>query len=338
VERAVRVAGPLLVLAAVSLSASLAAGCRRESGDPEAEGTQKAPPAEAVAVPVRVAPVARAELSRVVSAPGQTNALAQQKVRAPFAGTLVELSVTDGDSVRRGQVLGAIVARETAAAVDGAQEMQRNARTPEEKADAERALALAERNVVRAAIHAGADGVVISHAATASDRVAEDQELLTIAERDSLVFVAGVTQSDLASVRAGQTVSVELAGRTRPIAGAVHDVLPAANPGDFTAPVRVDLRELPPGMAIGLFGTARITVESREGVVVPDAAILRDDVSGVSRVALVRDGRAHWVDVVTGLRGPSGTEIVSPELSPSDSVVVTGQVGLPEGARLTIRS
>jgi HlyD family secretion protein len=328
VERAVRVAGPLLVLAAVSLSASLAAGCRRESGDPEAEGTQKAPPAEAVAVPVRVAPVARAELSRVVSAPGQTNALAQQKVRAPFAGTLVELSVTDG----------AIVARETAAAVDGAQEMQRNARTPEEKADAERALALAERNVVRAAIHAGADGVVISHAATASDRVAEDQELLTIAERDSLVFVAGVTQSDLASVRAGQTVSVELAGRTRPIAGAVHDVLPAANPGDFTAPVRVDLRELPPGMAIGLFGTARITVESREGVVVPDAAILRDDVSGVSRVALVRDGRAHWVDVVTGLRGPSGTEIVSPELSPSDSVVVTGQVGLPEGARLTIRS
>ena len=335
-----RAASPFRVLAAVALSASLAAGCRRTAGDPEAEGEgkAKAPAAEAVAVPVRVAPVARRALSRVVSAPGQTNALAQQKVRAPFAGTLVELTVTDGDSVRRGQVVGAIVARETAASVDGAQEMERSARTPEEKADAERALALAERNVVRAAIHAGADGVVISHAATASDRVAEDQELLTIAERDSLVFVAGVTQSDLASVHAGQPVSVELAGRTRPIAGAVHDVLPAANPGDFTAPVRVDLRELPPGMAIGLFGTARITVESREGVVVPDAAILRDDVSGVSRVALVRDGRAHWVEVVTGLRGPSGTEIVSPALAPSDSVVVSGQVGLPEGARLTIRS
>jgi membrane fusion protein, multidrug efflux system len=317
------------------LAAVLAAGCRKGAADPE--GDAKTPAPEDVAVPVRVAAVVRTTLSRVVSAPGQTNALAQQKVRAPFAGTLMELTVTDGDAVRRGQTIGAIVSRETLASVEGAREMQRSARSPEEKADADRAVSLAEHNVVRTAIHAEADGVVLSHAAAAGDRVAEDQELITIAARDSLVFVAGVTQSDLASVRAGQPVSVELAGRPRPVAGVVHDVLPAANAGDFTAPVRVDLRELPAGTAIGLFGTARITVESREGVAVPDAAVLRDDVSGVSRVAVVKDGRAHWIDVVTGLRGAAGTEIVSPALSTSDSVVVSGQVGLPEGAHVTTR-
>lgn len=333
-ERAVRLRA-FLVSAAVG--ASLASGCRR-GADPPPPADETSPAPSAVAVPVRVAPITRASLARVVSGPGQTNALSQQKVRAPFAGTLLDLTVTDGDTVHKGQTVGAIVSRDSAASLEGAREMERTARTPEEKADAERAVELAQRNLIRTAIHAEANGVVLSHAAASSDRVSEDQELLTIAERDSLVFVANVPQSDLASVRPGQPVSVELAGRSRPIAATVHDVLPSANAGDFTAAIRVDLRELPPGLAIGLFGTARITVESREGATVPDAAIVRDDVSGVSRVALVKDGKAHWVEVVTGLRGPSGTEIVSPALAPSEQVVVAGQVGLPEGARVTIRS
>ena len=320
------------------LAVAVAAGCRKGSEADAPPAAAGASAAGAVAVPVRVAAVTRASLSRVVTAPGQTNALSMQKVRAPFAGALLQLTVTDGDAVRKGQSVGTIVSRDSAAALEGAREMDRSARTPEEKADAARALELAQRNLVRAAIHVEADGVVVSHAAASGDRVSEDQELLTVADRESLVFVAGVAQSELSAVRTGQPVSVELAGRSRAIAGVVHDVLPSANAGDFTAPVRVDLRELPPSMAIGLFGTARITVESREGLTVPDTAILRDDLSGVARVALVKDGKAHWVDVVTGLRGAAGTEIKSPDLSLSDQVVVSGQVGLPEGARLTIRS
>ena len=322
----------------VSLGAALAAGCRKGSEAEAQPAEEKAPAAESVTVPVRLAVVTRAALSRVVSAPGQTNALAQQKVRAPFAGTLLELTVTDGDEVRKGQTVGTIVSRDSAAALEGAREMERSARTAEEQANAARALELAQRNLIRTAIHVEANGVVLSHAAASGDRVAEDQELLTIAARDSLVFVANVAQSDLAAVRTGQRVSVELAGRSQPIAGVVHDVLPSANAGEFTAPVRVDLRELPAGTATGLFGNARITVESREGITVPDAAILRDDVSGVSRLAVVKDGRAHWIEVVTGLRGPAGIEIVSPALPPAGQVVVSGQVGLPEGARVTPRS
>jgi RND family efflux transporter MFP subunit len=317
---------------------AVAAGCHK-GADPEKPPAGEDTAAKApVAVPVRVAAVSRAPLSRVVSAPGQTSALAQQKVRAPFAGTLLELAVTDGDEVRKGQSVGLIVSRDSAAALEGAREMERAARTAEEKADAARALELAQRNLVRVPIHAEANGVVLSHAAAAGDRVSEDQELLTVAERESLAFVAGVAQNDLSAVRPGQSVSVELAGRPRAVAGVVHDVLPSANAADFTAPVRIDFRELPPKMGLGLFGTARITVESRDAITVPDAAILRDDVSGVARVALVKDGKAHWVDVVTGLRGAAGTEIVSPALTTSDRIVVSGQVGLPEGASVTIRS
>jgi len=324
-----------LLLLALVLSA-----CRR-SGDSDAAENPKAAeaaPAGSAAVSVAVAPLVRATIADVVTSPGKTAALAQQKVRPPFAGTLVELRVSDGDRVRRGDVLAAIVSRDSEAALAGAREMLREAKDGAEKADGERAVALAEKSLVRAEIHAPSDGAVLSHAAARGDRVSEDQEILTIADASSVVFLADVPQSDLARIRRGQAARVELAGRPAALAGTVHDVLPGANAADFTAPVRIDLAglsEIPP---IGLFGTARITVGAhRDAVVAPESAVVRDDLTGTARLALVENGRAHWVQVKTGARGPAGVEIASPALAPGRTVVVSGQVGLPEGAAVSPR-
>ena len=314
----------------LTLVAPLAA-CRDKSA---AQVPTSAPPD--AAIPVRVAPASRATLADIVSGPGKTAALAQQKVRAPFAATLTELSVGDGDRVRRGDSIGMIVSRDSEAALAGALQMQREAKTEAEKQDAGRALVLAERGLVRAPISAPSAGTVLAHAAARGDRLAQDQEILTIADASSIAFLVDVTQSDLARVRPGQSVLIEVPGRPAPFRGTVHDVLPAANSADFTAPVRVDL--LGPGPPLGLFGIARITVaEHRNAVVVPDAALVRDDIAGTSRIALVENGRAHWIDVTPGLRGAAGTEITAAPLTAGQSVVVAGQVGLPEGAAVAAR-
>jgi multidrug efflux pump subunit AcrA (membrane-fusion protein) len=322
-------------LALLALVLAGAAGCHRsaESGD------EVKPAAKPAGVPVRVAAVARADLARTVSGPGHVVALAQQKVRAPFTGTLTELKVADGDTVRKGQLVGVIVSRETEAALSGAREMLREARTPAERSDAERAQALAEKNLVRAELKSPVEGAVLSHAENAGERVTEDQEIVTISASDSLVFQADIAQSELASVHPGQAVRLDLAGRGTALAGTVHDVLPNANPADFTAPVRIDLAQISPRFPVGLFGTARIVVNERRKVpVVPSQAILRDDVSGVSRIATVTgDGKAHWVDVQTGLTDATRVEIVSPGLPDGTRVVVAGQVGLPEGSALSIQ-
>ena len=312
---------------------SAPAGERKRRSRPGASAAGPAP-----VIPVAVVPVKRATLTDVVSGPGHTAAMAQQKVRAPFTGTLVELTVGDGDRVSAGQVVGAVISRESEASLAGAREMAREARSEAEKADAARAVALAERNRVRAPLHAASAGVVLSHAASAGDRVAEDQEILTIADASSVVFLVDLPQSDLARVRPGESVTVEIADRPDPVAGTVHDVLPAANPADFTAAVRVDLKGLRAIPPLGLFGTAHITVGRRADVlVVPEAAVIRDDVSGVSRVVLVQNGKAHWVDVTVGARGPAGVEVASPPLPAETLVVVSGQIGLPEGAAVAAR-
>jgi multidrug efflux pump subunit AcrA (membrane-fusion protein) len=324
-------------VAAVLLVAAACRGGSEPKGKDVAASSSEATPSAPTSV--RVAPVAHATLPLTVSAPGRTAALAQQKVRAPFAGTLTELKVADGDPVSRGQTLGTIVARESEAAVSGAREMLREASTPAERGDAERALAMAEKNLIRRALIASWDGAVIAHTASAGDRVTEDQEILTISEAASLVFLVEVPQSDLPRIRPGQKASVELAGGRAPVAGAVHSVLPGANAADFTGQVRVDLPAAAATGPIGLFGTARILVGERSGVaVVPDAAVLRDDVSGVSRVCLVVDGKAHWIDVAAGARDSGRTEITSPPLADGQQVIVSGLVGLPEGKNVSIET
>jgi len=314
----------------LALGFTAGSSCRPHE-PPGPAGDADPPPASAV--PVKTAPVRLANLERVASAPGHTVALVQQKIRVPFAGTLVTLSVTDGDRVRRGDAVGTIVSRDSEAALNGAREMEREARTPIEQEDARRARALAEHNLIRAELHAPSDGVVLSHAAAPGDRVTDDQEILTLADATSLAFVADVPQTDLSRIRPGQRASIELPGRPQPASGVVHDVLPMANPSDFTVPVRIDLAHSDVAPGVGLFGTARIVVaEKANAVVVPDSAVLRDDVTGKARIALVRDGHAHWEEVVPGLRGAPGTEIVSPPLPPGSVVIIEGLVGLPEGA------
>ena len=303
----------------------------------EKEGAAGAESKASLPTPVRVARVEKATLPLFVSGSGKTATLTQQKIRAPFAGTLTELRVSDGDPVRRGQAIGSIVARDSEAALSGAREMLRQASTAAERGDAERAVAIAEKNIVRRSITASWDGAVLSHSASSGDRVSEDQEILTINDADSTVFLADVAQADLPRIRPGQKASVSISGDPRPIGGTVHARLPGANPADSTGPVRIDLPQPARRLTLGIVGMARVTVgEHPDATVVPDAAILRDDVTGIARVALVAENKTHWVIVTTGVKDEGRTEIVAPPLPAGQPVIVSGLVGLPEGKLVAV--
>lgn len=159
-----------------------------------------------------------------------------------------------------------------------------------------------------------------------------------MAAQGSAVFRADVAQNDLARIRAGQPARIRLASRPDTLLGTVHGVLPAASSSAFTAPVRIDLRRQLEVPSVGLFGTAVVTVGKRAGVLsVPVDAVLTDDVTGVSRVARVSGGKAHWITVRTGVTDRGRIEVAGPGLSAGDEVVVSGQVGLPDSARVHVQ-
>jgi multidrug efflux pump subunit AcrA (membrane-fusion protein) len=314
---------------------AFAGGCRKGDAPSAAE---KMPASAPAGTPVRVVAVAKADLPDLATGPGRTAAIVQQQVRVPFAGTLVQLTVADGDAVSKGEVLGSVVSRDSEAALAGAREMARQARTEAERRDAARAVQLAEKNLVRSPLTSAVDGVVVSHAASPGDRLSEGQEVLTLSSADSVVFIADVVQADLPRLKKGQRATIDIVGQPRELAGRLHDVLPRANPADLTVPVRIDFERKDLRLPVGLFGTAHVVVgEHRNATIVPNAALLRDDVTGTTRVAAVTpEGKVHWIEVRTGLSLGSVTEITSPSLPPTERLIVSGQTGLPERAPVAV--
>lgn len=329
-------ASALVIVAVVSGSGCTGKGSDAGSATGGASGAA-AGADTAVAVPVQGAVVTRSPLAVTVSGPGRTDVIAEQHIRAPFQGIVAGFSIAPGDRVVAGQTLGSIVSQTSQAALAGAQSLLSSASTPAERADAERAVQLARRGVVRVPIRAPRSGILVSRPASAGELVAPGDSLATIAPAGSVVFIAQLAQGDALRVRPGQTATVALAGAA-PVAGIVRTALPADSAGGLTVPVRIQLAQSRAMPTIGLFGTATIVVSQRSGAItVPAPAVLRDDINGISRVATIgRDGKAHWVTVTPGVSEGGLTEILSPVLDPGTRVITAGQVGLPDGTRVRV--
>ncbi|MGH7626939.1 MAG: efflux RND transporter periplasmic adaptor subunit [Gemmatimonadaceae bacterium] len=321
--------------AALILTSLLA--CSGQTGGAKTEsGAAAETDSTAEATPVRVATAVRGNMARIVAGPGRTDALDVQKVRAPFTGTLEALHVSIGDHVRGGQLLGTVVAQASQAALAGAEAMSRAAATPAQRSDAARALELAKANIVQTPLRAPRAGTVVSRGASQGDLVSQGDSIVSIASAGSIVFLARIAQMDIARIRPGQHADVVFPGRPTPVRGVVHGLLPA-DTSAMTVPVRIDLLR-GNALSIGLFGTTRITVgEASNVTIVPLAALLRDDVSGITRMAVVSGTDvAHWITVTTGLQQGDSVEITSPPLAAGERVILSGQVGLPEGSRVRV--
>jgi len=314
----------VLLLAAAFAGASCA---RRESAAGDAQPSP--------VVPVHAAVLAPQVVHDEVAASGQWRTTHEIVVAAPFGALVESLAVEVGDAVERGRTLGVLVTHESRAAVLGAEQLLAAAGDGAAREEAERALRQARHDLVRVPLVASADGVVIRRMAARGAEVAEGAELFALAPRQSLVFEAHVPVSDAARVRPGQAARIAMEdGAVVP--AVVARRLPQASAADQNALVWLVAQAPPPG-AIDRFATARIvTGADRRTIVVPDSALVEDDLTGAVRVAVVdRSSVATWVAVRIGTAVSGGHELLSPALPAGTRVVTSGQRGLPDSTRVS---
>jgi len=240
-----------------------------------------------------------------------------------------------GDRVGAGGPLGTLVTRESWSALRGAELMQREARDGAARAEADRALELARRDMVRVPLRAPQAGVVVRRTLEPGAQVAESGEILALVPAHNIVFEAHVPAADGARVRPGQPATVSEQGHA-PRAASVQRVLPMANSADQSLMVW-----LAPGGTRDLaqldhYGSARIIVgPPHRGTGVPDSAIVEDDLTGAHRVAVVNtQGRAVWTTIVLGAAEDGWHEVLRPAIAPGTRVVIEGQRGLPDSTRV----
>jgi RND family efflux transporter MFP subunit len=357
-----------LAAGAVTLSL-LTTGC---SGSAEPATTNA--PAAATTVQLSAENVATAAIGQLSSGPvvsGQLTPAREATMRAQVGGSIVQLSVDRGQPVQANAIVARIAARDIEASVSSAQAAVKSAETAlaVAKSEAQRAEALVKggalaardleqaQNAVAVAeaqlaaararersaaqqledttVRAPFRGVVSSRRASIGDVVAPGTELLTIIDPSSMRLEALVPSDRIADVRPGATVQFRIRGMEGAIEGKVDRLDSTADPVTRQVAVFVTLPNTGGKLIAGLFAEGRIQTTTRNGVVVPLAAV--DETGAVPVVTRVVDGKAQRIEVTLGVRQSETEQVeITQGLSAGDVVVVGSAKAIAPGTPVAV--
>ena len=146
----------------------MSSGCGKKAHSDEDEAVNVK-----ATVAVKSTLLERGNMPRVVETVGKVDALRKQKLFAPLAGRVTALTALEGASVTAGEVLAVIQTKESQAAIAGAEAILHSAKTPEERAEAQKALDLARSTENSVPIRASFNGTVATRSISEGEFVCQ---------------------------------------------------------------------------------------------------------------------------------------------------------------------
>jgi len=225
--------------------------------------------------------------------------------------------------------------RETADAdVDVAKAALRLAR--QQVSQAEASLAIAERQLADATLYAPIDGVVQARLREPGEMAAPGTPVVVVNGTSALKALAFLPARHYAEVVPGETrVAIRPNGAADPVEAVVSAKSPAVDPRLRVFEIKA-LLPASPAAVPGAMADFRVVFERRDGLAVPEEAVL-DRAAGTVVFLAGPDGAAREIPVRVGLRDSGRAEILE-GLAPGDPVVVRGQTQLYDGRKISIAS
>jgi RND family efflux transporter MFP subunit len=273
---------------------------------------------------------------------GTVRSVHDAAIAALVSGTVSEVRVGLGSSVRAGEVLVRISAHEVDARLE-----QTRAALAIAKRDRDRAVSLeaqgaittaqydaatSEWNVARArdaeasaivdrtVLRAPFAGVITAKLVNVGETALPGRHLLTLESRAANRFEAEVPEALSAALTAGQRLLVRVEGLDRDLEGRIAEIQPASDDATRARLMKIDLPKAP-GLRSGQFGRVLLEIGRAATVTVPSAAVARHGQletvfivdSGIARLRLVRSGREMdgRVQISSGLAGGEEVALAS---------------------------
>lgn len=247
----------------------------------------------------------------------------EETVVATASGTVSELCVREGSTVRQNDVLLRITGKDLDKQAQNAADNLRSA---------ELRMSSAERNISHYTIDAPISGTIVDKKVKAGDKLSANdtamQNLCTIYDMSYLEMKLNVDELKIRSLEVGQEVEITadaVPGET--YKGVISSILVAGTTanGSTSYPVTVridDMGELLPGMN----ATAKITTASVKNVLaLPNAALVRG-----SYVLVTKDSPSA-ANAETSMTAPDGYVYVKVATGISDDDYIEVKSGLQEG-------
>jgi multidrug efflux pump subunit AcrA (membrane-fusion protein) len=185
-------------------------------------------------------------------------------------------------------------------------------------------------------IKASASGYVSALSHQTGDYVQDGEALATISDRSSFVFLMQLPYELKQYVKLGQNVDLTLPGGTK-ITSTVNSFMPSVDTVSQTQGVVLKIntsQQIPEN----LVAKARIVKSAKNNTAsLPKSAILANETQTEFWVMkLINPTTAVKVPVKEGIQSGDRVEILSPQFLPQDKIVVTGNYGLPDTAKVKI--
>ena len=313
-------------------------GCAKKSTSGDEEGGNVKANVE-----VKMTPLHRGDMAIVVESVGKVDALRKQKLFAPVAGKVTSLTALEGATVAPGEVLAVIQTKESQAAIAGAEALVRSAKSPEEKAEAQKALDLARSSENSVAIRSSFSGTVSTRSISEGEFVSENAELFTVIDFSTLMFIADVPARELSSLLVGQHATISLQALSgRDLQAAVEAINPQTDFTSQTLKVRLKFSgstsSLTKLLKTDMIGTARIITGLRKSAfIVPKSAVLRNDETNTySVVTFNADSLAISLPVEIAGMTDSTIAIMNHGLKEGMSIITEGNYALADSTRITV--
>ncbi|WP_093139252.1 efflux RND transporter periplasmic adaptor subunit [Pseudoxanthomonas sp. GM95] len=330
-------------------------GCNKAEGADPKTATEEKKDKPADAVPVEAAKASHRAVAASYSGTTTLEPRAESQVIAKTSGVALAVLVEEGQEVRAGQPLVRLDADRAQLAV-----AQTDAQVRKLENSYQRALKLVDQQMISAndvdqlrydledtraqnrlarlelsytTVVAPISGVVASRSIKPGNFVQINTPIIRIVDRSRLEATLNVPERELATLRAGQPVTLladALPGKG--FTGKVDRVAPVVDAGSGTFRV-VCAFSGDTQLQAGMFGRLRIEYDHRaDALVIPRAALLDD---GDPAVYLVRGGKAVRTAVEPGYIDGAWVEIRK-GLKAGDAVVTAGKVALRDGSAVTV--
>lgn len=330
------------------LLAVLPCACRKQA---DSGGS----PAEGAPVPVRALAVESRSHPATEEVVGTVQARLRAVIEAKASGRVEKMLAAPGQSVKAGDLLVQLDAREIQARLDQAVATRDQAARDTERLRlllGQNAISRQEfetvesRHRVAAGVVAEAEtllgytkvvapfsGVITRKLADVGDLASPGRALLEMEDPAVLRVETGVPESLIRRVRMGAALEVRSAPADSPVLAVVSEMAPAADPGSRTFNVKLDL-PAEGGLRAGQFARVSVPVGESAALLVPAGAVFQRGQMEI--VFVVADRRAQLRLVKTGRRLGSAVELVS-GVSPGERVVVEGADALRDGQAVEVQ-
>jgi len=307
------------------------------------------------AVAVRVAVVeqkARPSSEEVV---GTVRAKLRAAIEAKVSGRIEALLVAPGQTVKAGELIAQLDAREIQAKLDQALAMREQATK-----DLARARDLMDKKITtqaefdsvqareRVAVGSATEtetmlgytklvapfnGIVTRKLADVGDLATPGKPIIEMEDPSALRFEADVPEALIGNVKLGAKLPVRVGALSSAIEGTVVEMAPVADAASRTFLVKLDL---PPSDAArsGQFGRVWVATGESQAIRIPAAAIVAR--GQMESVFVVVKNHAQLRIVRTGKRTDGEVELLS-GINPGESVVIEGAEQLRDGQPITLK-